>query len=121
MAKSYLDVASLHAALDAERRARDLSWRQLAQEVGISPSTMSRLANGDRPHIDAFAALVQWLGVPPDRFMTDDDDEVDRPQPDLMTELAPLLRARKDLTGRDIAYLEDLIRAAIRHIGKAER
>jgi hypothetical protein len=37
-------------------------------------------------------------------------------EPDLVTQLAPLLRARQDLDKRDIAYLEDVIRATVRHV-----
>src|SRR5258708_4432630 len=67
--KSRLDTEALYAALDAQRQGRDLSWRQLAKEVGVSPSTMTRLAQRQRPDIDAFAALVRWLGQPADNFL----------------------------------------------------
>jgi transcriptional regulator with XRE-family HTH domain len=112
MPHGQLDVAGFQAALDAERRARGMSWRQLAKQVGISPSTLTRLANGHRPDVDAFAALVHWLGVPADRFLA--SDRPPAPEPDLLTQLAPLLRARRDLSAQDVAYLEDLIAAAVR-------
>jgi transcriptional regulator with XRE-family HTH domain len=111
----HLDVGSLHAALDAERQERNISWRQLAKEAGVSPSTLTRLGNGYRPDVDAFAKLVQWLGVPADRFFT--HAAKNSSQPHLVTELAPLLRARKDLSEQDVAYLEDLIGAAVRRFG----
>src|SRR6266545_767421 len=114
MPRSRVDVPALHAALDAARRTKGgLSWRQLAAEVGVSPSTMTRLANNHRPDVDAFAALVRWLGMPAERFMIDDDDSPD-PQPELLAELAPLLRARRDLNTEDVQYLEELIGAAVR-------
>jgi len=118
--KGNVDVGALYAALDAQRQAVHMSWRQLAYKLDISPSTMTRMANGNRPDVDAFAALVQWLGIPAEQFMTDEDSE-ERAEPDLVAQMAPLLRARKDLDIKDIEYLEDLIRAAVRHIGKAER
>jgi transcriptional regulator with XRE-family HTH domain len=117
--KGYVDVSALYATLDAQRQADGLSWRQLAHKIGISPSTMTRMANGNRPDIDAFAALVQWLGMPAEQFMIDDEPP-ERDEPDLVAQMAPLLRARKDLTVKDVEYLEDLIRAAVRHMGKAE-
>ena len=43
MTKTKIDVHGLYAALDAERTARDWSWRQLAKEIGVSPSLLSRL------------------------------------------------------------------------------
>jgi transcriptional regulator with XRE-family HTH domain len=124
MPRTRIDVRALYAALDAARRSKDrgeLSWRQLAGMVGVSPSTMSRLANGHRPDVDAFVALVRWLGIPAERFMIDDDeDDPQATEPELLAELAPLLRARHDLNAEDVEYLEDLIRAAVRRFA-AER
>jgi transcriptional regulator with XRE-family HTH domain len=117
--RDRLDTDALYAALDAQRAARKLSWRQLAKEVGVSPSTMTRLANGQRPDVDAFAALVRWLGQPADTFLTR-DDQAPREEPDLVAQLAPLLRARRDLSEEDAKYLEDLISVAVRRF-KAER
>jgi len=116
MPRTRIDVPALHAALDAARHNKDrggLSWRQLAAEVGVSPSTMTRLANGHRPDVDAFVALVRWLGMPAERFMIDDEDG-STAEPELLAELAPLLRARRDLNPEDVEYLEGLIGAAVR-------
>jgi len=53
MARASIDVAALYAALDAARESRDLSWRQLAREIEVSPSTLSRLGNGLNPDVNA--------------------------------------------------------------------
>ena len=71
MPETQINVAALYAALDAVRESRGISWRQLAREVQVSPSTFSRLANRQKPDVDAFLALVRWLKVPAERFMTD--------------------------------------------------
>ena len=113
--RTRVDVRALHAALDAERQARELSWRQLAKEIGVSPSLLSRLGNDLRPDADGFATLVRWLNMPAEQFMTSGADDEKRSQPDLLTQLAPLLRARQDLDARDVAYLEEVIRATVRH------
>lgn len=119
MPRGRLDTDGLYAALNAARKARQMSWRQLAAEVGVSPSTMTRLANGQRPDVDAFAALVRWLGQPADSFLVSDTEPA-QDQPDLVAQLAPLLRARSDLKEEDAKYLEDLIAVAVRRF-KAER
>ena len=73
-------------------------------------------SNDLRPDADGFATLVRWLNMPAEQFMTDVADRITpRSEPDLVTQLAPLLRARQDLDKRDIAYLEDVIRATVRH------
>jgi transcriptional regulator with XRE-family HTH domain len=97
-----INVPALYAALDAQREAAGLSWRQLAKNLGLSPSTFTRLANGHRPDVDAFAALVGWLGQPAERFITSDDPNA-ADEPALLAELAPLFRARAllDETGAE--------------------
>lgn len=117
MAKTTVNTVSLYAALDAARQGRRLSWRALAGEIGVSPSLLSRLGNGFKPDTDGFATIVAWLRLPAERFFENDDEgvDIDASQPDLMAELAPLLRARKDLSETDIKYLQEVIRATIEH------
>ncbi len=116
MARTRIDVPALYGALDGARRSRDLSWRQLAAEVGCSPSTMTRLANGHRPDVDAFVALTRWLKMPAEQFTTDDTDEERTPdeQPELLAEVSALLRARKDLGDDEKAHLQGVFEAAMR-------
>lgn len=117
MPRTRINVPALYAALDAVRASRELSWRQLAREVGVSPSTFSRLANRLKPDVDAFVAMVRWLRVPAERFMIGEEEGAVRDEPDLMAELSLLLRARRDLDPEDVTYLEELIGAAIRRFG----
>jgi transcriptional regulator with XRE-family HTH domain len=110
----HVDVKALHAALDKARESRGLSWRQLAKEIGVSASTISRMSNNLKPDVTAFAAMTTWLRMPAESFYvasghssTDWDQE-----PDLVAQLVPLLRARKDLSRKDVEYLEEVIGAA---------
>jgi len=113
MAQPTVDVGSLYAALDAARTSKELSWRQLAKEIGVSPSTMTRMANGQKPEVNAFAAMIRWLNMPAEKFMID-EDTAPRDEPPLLAQLAPLLRARTDLDADDVKYLEEIIGAAVR-------
>jgi transcriptional regulator with XRE-family HTH domain len=58
-----LDVPELRRRLDVRRRERGLTWRQLADRVDVSPSTLSRLADGNRPDADALVSLLVWLDL----------------------------------------------------------
>ncbi|EHR48693.1 Helix-turn-helix protein [Saccharomonospora marina XMU15] len=116
-----MDARGLHDALDAQRRARGLSWRQLAEEAGVSPSLLSRMGNGHRPDLDGFIALVQWLGSPAEDFMVWPGPRPPRERgPALETKLALLLRAQEDLTEADREYLLEIFGATMRRI-KADR
>ena len=114
-----INVPALYAALDAQREAAGLSWRQLAKNLGLSPSTFTRLANKHRPDVDAFAALVAWLGQPAESFITTNDHDP-AGEPALLAQLAPLLRARADLDETGADRLQSLFAAAIEQF-QAER
>ena len=64
MESPRLDVGSLIAALNAEREDRGLSWRKLAQEAGVSPSSLTRMQQGKLPDVNTFTALTHWLRMP---------------------------------------------------------
>lgn len=125
MARTKININALQGALDAARDSRGMSWRQLAKEIGVSPSLLSRLNNGYRPDADGFATLVSWLGLPAETFFVDEDKDDDgtadrQNQPDLMAQMAPLLRAQKELNADDVAALEDVMSATLRLV-KARR
>ncbi len=63
------DVSALHGALDSERVGRNLTWKDVSAESGVSASTLTRLSQGRRPDVDSLAALTKWLGISADRFM----------------------------------------------------
>lgn len=66
---AQFDVDALSAALDAERIARGLNWKDVSAESGVSASTLTRLSQGKRPDVDSLTALTHWLGLSADRFM----------------------------------------------------
>ena len=63
------DLKALHAALDAQRQARGLSWGEVAQEVGgFTAGMLTRMAKGGRTTVPAVMRIVQWLGKPAATF-----------------------------------------------------
>lgn len=123
MARTTVSPALLYSALDAVRAERDLSWRSLAREIGVSPSLLSRIGNGLKPDADGFATIVAWLKLPAEQFFVDEDGgaESEAAQPDLMAQLVPLLRARKDLSETDMDYLQKVFAATVEHVRSKER
>ena len=63
------DAKALYLALDAQRAARGLTWRQVASEVGVSASTLTRTRAGGRMEVDGMLAMVSWLRVPVETFV----------------------------------------------------
>jgi transcriptional regulator with XRE-family HTH domain len=68
MTRHKLDVQALYHAMDAVRAHRRMSWRDVARETGISPSTLTRLGQGHSPDADGLCSVLAWLGLPLDRF-----------------------------------------------------
>lgn len=54
----------LGASLRAERRRRRLSLRDLADEIGVSFNTLSRVERGHVPELKTYEQIVRWLGAP---------------------------------------------------------
>jgi transcriptional regulator with XRE-family HTH domain len=112
--ETSVDVVALYAALDQKRRLAGQSWRELATELRLSPSTFTRMAQGNRPDLDTFAKLVRWLGVPAETFMRPAATEAAEPEPLAM--ISAYLRASRTLSAEDAAALEDIIQTAYRRL-----
>ena len=65
------DSKALYAALDARRKSRGISWREVADEMGVSAATISRTREGGRMEVDGMLAMVAWLDFPVERFVRD--------------------------------------------------
>ena len=63
------DSKALYAELDAERERRNLSWREVASEIGVSVSTIARTQKGSRMEVDGMLAMVAWLNLPVETFV----------------------------------------------------
>jgi hypothetical protein len=63
VSRLFLDVEALYTAVDRQRRNRRMTWRNVAHDVGISPSSFTRLGHGLRPDADALMRLLVWLGA----------------------------------------------------------
>ncbi len=63
------DSKELHAALDAQRRARGLTWPQAATEIGgMSAASLMYLKKGGRTGFPFVTRMAKWLGQPVAHF-----------------------------------------------------
>jgi hypothetical protein len=64
------DTAALHAALDAKRRERGMTWKEVAGEIrGFTPGMLTNLAHGPLIGFPRVMGLTQWLGRPASDFV----------------------------------------------------
>jgi transcriptional regulator with XRE-family HTH domain len=57
------DDEAFYAILDWQRDQRGLTWRQLADQAGVSASLLTRLSYGNTLSVDSFLLLLDWLGI----------------------------------------------------------
>ena len=110
MREASIDVPTFYAALDQKRQNNQLSWRGLAQQLDITPSTFTRIAQGRRPDSDTFAVLLAWLGMPVSSFLRGAD--IGSEDPDPVGMISSYLRSARNVRPKDAEALEDIIRAA---------
>ena len=58
------DAKKLYAALDARRVERQMTWPQVAKEVGTSSSSLTLLAEGKRVVFPGVMRIFRWLERP---------------------------------------------------------
>jgi transcriptional regulator with XRE-family HTH domain len=114
MTETSVDVAALYAALNQKRESKKMSWRDLANELGVSASTFSRMTQGGRPDIDTFAALLRWLNMSAAEFIRPTAEPAEPAEPLAM--ISSHLRARKDVRPEDVRAFEDIMMAAYRRL-----
>ena len=118
--KSLVNTVELGRAIRRKREETGLSLRDVADETGVSASTLSRIENGTgKPDADNIARLTGWLDVPVERIMsgreTDSGEEqavVYFPHESTPEIVEAHLRADRNLTPETAHALSELFRVA---------
>ncbi len=118
--KSGVNTAELGSAIRRRREQQNMSLRDLADETGVSASTLSRIENGTgKPDADNIARLAAWLDMPIERVMHPGPRAANDPKPvvyyphESTPEIVEAhLRADKHLTPQTARALSELFRVA---------
>ncbi len=65
----HLDGVALYAALDAQRRARGLSWQEVARQTGVAAATLQHPRLKGPMETDGILAIARWLDRPLEDFI----------------------------------------------------
>ncbi len=117
--KGSFDSNAFFAALDGERQARELTWKRVAEESGVSASTLTRIAQGKRPDVDSLAALVAWSGLEVDRFVKGGSSRKEEAEP--LARISTYLRSDPHLNDEAATALEEIVKAAYTSLRKTAR
>ncbi|HKC63632.1 MAG TPA: helix-turn-helix transcriptional regulator [Pyrinomonadaceae bacterium] len=118
--KSLVNTVELGRAIRRKREEAGLSLRDVADETGVSASTLSRIENGTgKPDADNIARLTAWLNVPVERIMSGremDGDEAQAvvyfPHESTPEIVEAHLRADRNLSPETAKALSELFRVA---------
>ena len=105
------------AALDGERQARRCTWKRVAQESGISASTLTRISQGKRPDVDSLAALSAWSGLEVDRFVKGGPSKA---EPEPLAVISSCLRSDPRLNEDAATALDQIVKAAYRSMSSPQ-
>ncbi len=106
MDRSHFDVEGFHAALDAQRVAKGLTWKEVSDQSGVSQSTLTRISQGRRPDVDGLALLLAWSGLDATQFLP----MANSPEP--LAQIAANLRADRNLSAESAKAMEEIIKVA---------
>jgi transcriptional regulator with XRE-family HTH domain len=118
--KSGVNTSELGGAVRRRREQQGLSLRDVAEQTGVSASTLSRIENGTgKPDADNIARLASWLDMPIERVMHHGPRSPSDPKPvvyyphESTPEIVEAhLRADKHLTAETAKALSELFRVA---------
>lgn len=106
MSRGAFDLRAFHSALDGQRIAKGLTWKEVAEQSGVSASTLTRIAKGRRPDVDGLALLLVWLGV--DFYPFVPEANVAEP----LAQVSANLRADRNLSSDSARALDAIIKVA---------
>ena len=107
---SRFNAKALHAAMDAQRCSRRLTWKDVATESGVSASTLTRLSQGRQPDVNSLAALTAWLGMAADRFMRS-DTVTKLGAPSSLAQVSSIIHSDPRLNPEGVTALDEMIKA----------
>jgi transcriptional regulator with XRE-family HTH domain len=99
------DTAAFFSALNAVRAKRNLTWKEVARQSEINPSTLSRIGQGKNPDVNGFLALLSWSGLKAEMFTPDSVEQIFEP----IANIALIIRKDKALSQSNAKLMEEIV------------
>jgi transcriptional regulator with XRE-family HTH domain len=109
------DGDAFFRSLETAVTTRGKNWKQVASETGVSPSTLTRMAQGRRPDAASMAALSAWAGLNPSDFV---DAPYKAVRTESITQISALLRTDPNLDAQSAEAVEAIVKAAYERMRK---
>jgi transcriptional regulator with XRE-family HTH domain len=109
---STFDLEGFYTALNAQRRAKEVTWKIVADKTGVAPSTLTRMGQGKSPDAAGLVALATWAGLDPTDFHTSSEFRKGAAEP--LAQITTILRADRNLRPEGVVALENMLQSAYR-------
>ena len=106
------DIEAFHAAIDAVRVARNLTWKDVAEQSGVNASTLTRIGQGKRPDVNGLASLLAWSGLRAESFMPSAHKEGAEP----IAQISAVIHSDPALSYNSAKILEDIFVSTYRRL-----
>lgn len=110
------DTDAFFSGLNTVRARRELSWREVANQSGVAPATLSRLSQGKNPDVNGLASLLAWSGLKAEMFIPDQEES----STDSLVQITSLIRKDRKLARNSARIMEDLVTSAYKSLSKPE-
>jgi transcriptional regulator with XRE-family HTH domain len=114
MSTERFDGDAFFSAIDAQRQAKKLTWKKVAEEAKVPASTLTRMSQGKRPDIDSLAALCSWAGLSAENFYVGEARKIGNLEP--LALVTAHFRADPKLSSEGAKALEALIKTAYQQL-----
>ena len=118
MPRGQFDAEAFYAALDSQRLSKGLAWIKVAEQAGVSASTLIRMAQGKRPDVNSMTALLHWSGLQADHFIQRTAESPKESEPLAM--ITACHGADRNLTREAAKALESVMKATYERWKKQE-
>ncbi len=98
---------AFYKTLKSTVAARNVSWKVVSEQTGVSQSTLSRMSKGRQPDAASFTALSAWLGINPVEF-----SQAPKKNPEPVAMMSRLLHSDPNLDADSADALEAIIKTA---------
>lgn len=115
--RGSFNAEGFYAALDMQRTGKQLTWKEVASDAGVSASTLTRMKQGKRPDVDSMASLATWAGLDLDDYVIAEERGEAAPLP----KISALLRADPNLSKESATAIEEMLRATYQRLRQDDR
>lgn len=103
------DSEGFYRALAASVKQRSITWKDVSRETGVSPTTLTRMAQGRQPDASGLASLAAWSGLNPAEFVS----MKHRPErADALAVISTILRGDSNLSPEAAGAIEAMVQSA---------